>query len=210
MFGALLLLGMVFWIPPLLRATAWDDPTLETNAAPLGESGDGTSPAADSAAALKPIVITLSVLPAAAWQTVNGSLHRDPREHRADSVGLSTAIFQSDRDTSRVGRIAYSEGPASDADLGVSRLKTPVGRSNAHPQQVEDATLILSTTILGKTRRAAVINGRLCREGDELLAGGETYRLASVALDHVELICDARTDGDAHRVVRLMALGIRH
>jgi hypothetical protein len=48
--------------------------------------------------------------------------------------------------------------------------------------------LVLTTTILGKTRRAAIINGRLYREGDKLVAGSELYRLASVAEDHIELV----------------------
>ena len=47
--------------------------------------------------------------------------------------------------------------------------------------------VVLTTTILGKTHRAAVVNGRLHREGDRIVIAGETFRLASVAEDRIEL-----------------------
>ncbi len=48
--------------------------------------------------------------------------------------------------------------------------------------------LVLTTTIVGKTRRAAIVNGRLYREGDRIVAGSELYRLAAVAEDRIELV----------------------
>jgi hypothetical protein len=191
---------MIFWIPPLLRATAWDsDPALEAKPA-LAGSDDRSPFAGDSSASMKPTVITLSVLPAAAWQTMSRP-HGDSGQG-PDAVQLSTAIFQSNSDTSRVGRIAYSDEPTSDVNSTL-QAQTRGQCSTALAERPEEATLILSTTILGRTRRAAVINGRLCREGDQLLAGGETYRLTSVALDHVELVRDAGAAEHTHRVVRL-------
>jgi hypothetical protein len=48
--------------------------------------------------------------------------------------------------------------------------------------------LVVTCTILGKTRRAAIVNGRLYREGDKIAAGREFYRLAGVAEDRIELV----------------------
>jgi hypothetical protein len=45
----------------------------------------------------------------------------------------------------------------------------------------------LTATILGKTRRGAVLNGRLYREGDRVINRGEQYQLTSVLDDRVEL-----------------------
>jgi hypothetical protein len=56
------------------------------------------------------------------------------------------------------------------------------------PAAVLKSKLQVTTTILGKTRRAAIVNGRLYREGDKIVAGSETYRLAGVAEDRVELV----------------------
>ena len=76
--------------------------------------------------------------------------------------------------------------------------------------------LVLTITILGKLRRAAIVNGRLHREGDRILAAGELFRLTRVADDRVELLreggdagsnADGRAGGDAagdgHLTIRI-------
>jgi len=65
---------------------------------------------------------------------------------------------------------------------------------------------VLTATILGKTRRAAVVNGRLHREGDRIIAAGELFRLTSVAEDRIELLRDGKElGGDRHLTVRMAA-----
>jgi hypothetical protein len=49
-------------------------------------------------------------------------------------------------------------------------------------------SLVVTTTILGKTRRAAIVNGRLYRQGDKIASGSELYRLSGVAEDRIELV----------------------
>ena len=39
---------------------------------------------------------------------------------------------------------------------------------------------MLTSTIVGANRRAALINQKLYREGNDILVGGQTYRLESV------------------------------
>jgi hypothetical protein len=60
---------------------------------------------------------------------------------------------------------------------------------------------VVTTTILGKTRRAAIVNGRLYREGDKIAAGSECYRLAGVAEDRIELVSLAPNAGVKHSVI---------
>lgn len=81
--------------------------------------------------------------------------------------------------------------PVATAQAMDSRLPEP---PSATPALVPTPTapflsrLVLTTTILGKTRRAAIVNGRLYREGDKIAAGSEFYRLAGVAEDRIELV----------------------
>lgn len=117
-FTVLVVLGLVFWIPPWLRAT-------------VGETGDGPTPPDDS-----------------------------PREALASDGEFTTTKLL--------------ETP--NANLTAASVPT-LGKD----------VIVETTTILGKTHRAAVVNGRLHREGDRIVIAGETFRLASVAADRIEL-----------------------
>jgi hypothetical protein len=69
------------------------------------------------------------------------------------------------------------------------------------PAAVLKSKLHVTTTILGKTRRAAIVNGRLYREGDKIVAGSELYRLAGVAEDRIELVALSPSAGAKRSVV---------
>jgi hypothetical protein len=117
-FTVLVVLGLVFWIPPWLRAT-------------VAETGDGILPPDDA-----------------------------PREALAsDGECTTTKLLE-----------------APSANLTAASV-SPLGKD----------AVVLTATILGKTHRAAVVNGRLHREGDRIVIAGETFRLASVAEDRIEL-----------------------
>jgi hypothetical protein len=117
-FTVLVVLGLVFWLPPWLRAT-------------VGESGDGlTSP------------------------------DNSPSETFASDGEFTTTKLL--------------ETP--DANL-TAATALPFGKD----------VIVLTTTILGKNHRAAVVNGRLHREGDRIVIAGETFRLTSVAEDRIKL-----------------------
>ena len=81
------------------------------------------------------------------------------------------------------------EALSSDGEFTTTKLlETPNANLTAAsvPTLGKDV-IVLTTTILGKTHRAAVVNGRLHREGDRIVIAGETFRLASVAEDRIEL-----------------------
>jgi len=153
-FIGLVLLGLVFWIPPLLRATVWD-----------GTAGDGT---------------------------VSDGPAGDADEIAGVSGGPS-------RDASHSAECGASSGPTmAIAACGAVRA------ANSSRSAME--AIVLTTTILGKTRRAAVVNGRLHREGDRIVAAGELFRLTSVAEDRIELLRDGKElRGDRHLTVRMAA-----
>jgi hypothetical protein len=117
-FTVLVVLGLVFWIPPWLRAT-------------VGETGDALTPPDDA-----------------------------PREALASDGEFATTKLL---ETPHANRAAASVAP--------------LGKD----------VVVLTATILGKSHRAAVVNGRLRREGDRIVIAGETFRLASIAEDRIEL-----------------------
>jgi hypothetical protein len=66
--------------------------------------------------------------------------------------------------------------------------------------------IVLTAAILGKTRRAAIVNGRLHREGDRIAVAGELFRLTSVTEDRIELLRAGKgSEGDRHLTIRMMA-----
>lgn len=93
------------------------------------------------------------------------------------------------------GRAAGSPGAVAAAEI------SPAPPATCRPGVALPNRLVLATTIVGKTRRAAVVNGRLYREGDTIVAGSEQYRLAGVADDRVELVALGAGAGQKRSVV---------
>jgi hypothetical protein len=132
-FTVAVVLGLVFCIPPLLRAT-------------VGESGDKAATPDDSLPDVLPL----------------------------------------DAEFSSTKRLEPSRAPSA-----------------ASPPSLAHDAVVVMTTILGKTHRAAVVNGRLRREGDRIVIAGESFRLERVFDDRIELRSDAsRRASDRLLVVR--------
>jgi hypothetical protein len=130
----LVVLGLVFWIPPVLRATF----------------------EADTRAA----------------NTI-----------RAELTGDAPAISRSSSEPTTI-KLRPTRG-----DCG--------SRSEIDRFQV-------TATILGRTRRAAILNGRLFREGDRILAAGNSFRIAKVTEDRVELSREPEIAGrPTHLTIRM-------
>jgi hypothetical protein len=82
--------------------------------------------------------------------------------------------------------LSYAAAPTQINEAPAAISSAPQGA--CCPAAVLKSKLRVTTTILGKTRRAAIVNGRLYREGDKIIAGAELYRLAGVAEDRIELV----------------------
>ncbi len=97
-------------------------------------------------------------------------------------------------------RTTPAAGPAC---LTETEASTPIATSQSEGQPVVALTsrLLVTTTILGKTRRAAIVNGRLYREGDKIVAGSERYRLKCVAEDRIELVALSPSAGTKRSVM---------
>jgi hypothetical protein len=130
-FVVLVVCGLIFWVPALLRATVGDT--------------QATAAALDDAA-----------------RSRDRSATADATEASAKPGGLLSET------------VLCVERPRSAADC-----------------------LVLTSTILGKSRRAAIVNGRLHRQGDRILAAGELFQLTRVADDRIELSREVGNAGGA-------------
>jgi hypothetical protein len=100
------------------------------------------------------------------------------------------------------------DAPQSSDAISATQIVEPPAKNSSLSSAVcrsavaLNSKLVVTTTILGRTRRAAIVNGRLYREGDRIGAGNELYRLAGIAEDHIDLVALAPIAG-AKRSVTL-------
>ena len=104
----------------------------------------------------------------------------------------------------RLGASAVTEDSAARANSSaapIADIAIAPGAESAVPVRAPKSPIVVAATVLGRTRRAAVVNGRLYREGDKIASGSELYRLASVAEDHIELVSLGPCGGVKSRVM---------
>ena len=117
------------------------------------------------------------------------------------------ALLRAKLDASAVTENAAVDAPPqADAVSSTQISEAPAAISSPSRSAGQASTLLksklhLTTTILGKTRRAAIVNGRLYREGDKIVAANELYRLASVAEGRIELVTLGPGAGSKHSVL---------
>ncbi len=97
-------------------------------------------------------------------------------------LGASTATDSSALDA-RASSIVAEPAPAVDAPATI-----PSPTASCRAAAAPTSRVVVTTTILGRSRRAAIVNGRLYREGDKIVAGSESYRLAGVSEDRIQLV----------------------
>lgn len=178
LLGLLLLVGLWFWIPPLLRTVVGNG----TEPAPASkprvpaavseaESRRPSEPAEDA-----PLVYS--------WENVDELLERDPLVQSAEVADRHRDPFGVDPDQFPPP-IAFAEEPKSSASW-------PAGADHPAPLAASDE-LQLKSTIVGEHRRAALINRKLYLEGSAIEVSGKTYVLAAVHPRKVLLQCGDET-----------------
>lgn len=165
--GLLFLFGCCFWIPMALRAS--------------------TPRHAASSAAMNPIAA-----PAAANSNEPGSLNTDAFWSSLSKSLASDPLFQP-AEISLVSRDPFFPDESLTA-LPVLFAEEYVEKKTEKPIATKEnalAGLELRSTMVGRTRRVAIINGELCQVGKELRTNGHSFRLASIESQRVVL-----TSGD--------------
>jgi hypothetical protein len=202
LLAVLLVVGLFFWIPPLLRATvsaprASADASASTRASALMPANT-TRPDAPR---------TTSTSRSITWEKAEAVLASDPLVRSAEVAAIHGNPFQIAPDQfsppilfaeTEVAEETHTVNTASGAGAGKTVNKTnrapgqgPPGRrtTTAKPEAAANVPdgLSLKSTILGEKRRAALINDKLYSEGSLIQVDGVSYILTVVRPREVEL-----------------------
>ena len=174
----LALLGIVaawFWAPLVLKSTAQATPAAPPPVAATPAVAVTPSPAPLAGAAAQRKVQM-------EWRDVAAAIDHDPRMTPATLTGL-----------------AKERNPfAPPVDLAASDRASALNEDgkkkpgdDAEPEQPaagpDDLGLVLSSTLVGKSRRAALISGRTYELGSKIRVEGEAFRLLEVEPNRIVL-----------------------
>lgn len=184
--GLLLVVGLFFWVPPLVRAVVGRPATTAktsqaaapTTLAPIEtETTFQESPKnAQTAAA------------AYDWQNADELLSTDPLVRSAEAAAIQGNPFQIDWDQFPPP-ILFAEESDDRLTSGIAKPATPPPSGLSPPATPEG--LILKSTIVGVSRRAAFINSRLYHEGKNVRTkDGQSYLISAIFPRKVVLIRD--------------------
>ena len=185
--GLLLLVGLYFWLPPLLSAfsggTTATAATPATTAAPASSptaTVPSSSPAATGSASSTPNSTTTAKQP-----HDSAVITKLLREHPLMQPVIAEEIPE------RPFGLDYDSMPLPLEMVEDSRAEQPPPPSKPKPPPIEKLDgLTLKSTLVGPTRRAAIINNRLFQEGQMVPWKDKQLRLESVTRKSVTL-----TDG---------------
>lgn len=175
LLGLLFLVGLYFWIPPLYRAIR-------------GSSSSAIVPAKINPAATPqrpPVETEMSFAqsevqedPRHSWEEFDSLMQSDPLVQSVQMGAVQKNPFQVDRDQFPPPVLFAEEPVQPKKDLAEAKPKVA-------PRLPED--IVLKTTIIGKYRRAAIINDKMYYEGKSFEHEKITYTLDQVAARNVIL-----------------------
>ncbi len=174
----LLLVGLFFWVPPLLKAfssgaTAAPPTSVEVKAASSGSSA--------TASATSPNSLESVNKKSRDSKTLLKLLHEHPLLQPASAEEMPQKPFGLNEDLLPL--------PVLIADDDLAEL--PASASKAAPKPIEKLDgLVLKSTLVGPSRRVAIINNQLFREGQSVPWNDRQLLLESVSRKSVTL-----TDG---------------
>lgn len=171
--GVLLLVGLWFWVPPLLRMVRGRS-TATTVAA--------TSPSSPTASATPP---SAPIVPTPApsgsqtvnWEKIDAALRQDRLAQSAELTELQSNPFVMDREQFAPPILFAEEPPTPPSSIRIAGASEKAALEG----------LVLQSTIIGAERRAAMINRRLYFEGREVPWNGQTWLLTTVSANKVVL-----------------------
>ncbi len=182
--GVLLLVGLYFWLPPLLSAFSGSSMATAATSATVASSPAATvpssSPAATGTASSTPNPTTTAKQPHDS-AVITKLLHEHPLMQPVSAEEIPEKPFGLD----------YDSMPLPVEMVEDSLAEPPPPPSKPKPPPIEKLDgLTLKSTLVGPTRRAAMINNRLFQEGQMVPWKDKQLRLESVTRKSVTL-----TDG---------------
>lgn len=170
----LLLVGLFFWVPPLLKAFSSGTTPAPTTAV-AATSGSTTAPAIVSPNSSEPIKKSRDS------KTLLKLLHEQPLLKPASAEEMPQRPFGLNEDLLPL--------PVLIADDSLA--EPPQSAAKSDPKTIEKLDgLVLKSTLVGPTRRVAIINNQLFREGQSVPWNDKQLLLESVSRKSVTL-----TDG---------------
>jgi hypothetical protein len=198
LLAALFLVGLFFWIPPLVRAVA---------GSPKGSAEQVPRAAVpQTASTVVPVDRSKSVSRSITWEKADKILATDPLVRSAEVAAIHGNPFQLAPDQFSPP-ILFADAPPEGEQVpahgvqGSHASATPGTRGNdSKPDKPGTSTatkaapaanvpegLVLKSTILGEKRRAALINDKLYSEGSLIQVDGVSYILTVVRPREVQL-----------------------
>lgn len=171
--GVLFLFGCCFWIPMLARAVGSRRVAAAVSPPLLPSANSETAPTIS-----EPNSIGVAG-GETFWSNLSRSLADDPLFHPAEMSSVTRDPFVTDESHSPLP-VLFAEDRKAETSVKSVAVKA------AAPTGLE-----LRSTMIGRTRRVAIINGQLYQVGREVLANGHSFRLASIESHRVVL-----TSGD--------------
>lgn len=174
--GLLLLVGLFFWVPPLLKAFSSSTPTTPRPAAETGRAASGSTSATTSGSpnSAEPVKNSHNS------KTLFKLIHEQPLLQPASVEEMPLNPFAPVDDLLPL--------PVLIAEDAIADPQQPV-KVGAKPIEKLDG-LVLKSTLVGPNRRVAIINSQLFREGQTVPWNDKQLRLESVNRKSVTL-----TDG---------------
>jgi hypothetical protein len=189
LLGILLVLGLFFWIPPLVRAMSG---SFETSS-PESRTSNSNSvavPVPLEKASQPPGPTAHSIT----WEKADDLLATDPLVQSAEIASVRGNPFEVATDQFSPPILFGEDEPAgvpkskSAPQVARGTTRDPAATAAAKPVIPRGPSgLTLKSTILGEKRRAALINETLYSEGSVVQVDGEDYLLAAVRSRQVEL-----------------------
>lgn len=173
LLAALFAFGCCFWIPMLTRAIA-----PKRAGAAVAHSVVTASPSSAIPTEVPSASPTPGMDTGRFWSNLAAALTEDPMFQSADVETASRDPFQVE-ETPEPLPVLFAEEPPP----------TIEPESGLHSQQ----QLELSSTIVGRTRRAALINGQLYHLGRKIEANGRSYSLTKIESHRVVLTSSDHT-----------------
>jgi len=181
--AVLLLVGVYFWIPPLIRAFQDGErskPEVATAAAAVGQPLPASA-VGSPASAQEQVAQSVD---ASSWQELAQRLKTDPLVQSVGAAAIHSDPFQMDRDQ------------FSPPVLGIFEAEPEPSASHAQPDDATRITidgLVLKSTIIGIKQRAAFINDRLYFEGNTVSWQGNDYLVTAIESRKVILTFEDKT-----------------
>jgi hypothetical protein len=191
LLAALLLLGCCFWIPMLAKAL-----TPKRAAAATSEAVESANASADNPEQKK----TTAVGSDPFWSSLANSLANDPLFQAVEVNGLERdpfgandaweplpVLFAEDASPKSEDFRPIIEEPTPKVELTPTLEMNPKVESKVAVVARESRPLQLTSTMISRSRRAAMINGQFISVGREIQTNGQSYLLTQVESHRVLL-----------------------